>query len=137
MHWINNYVGLPWVAYARGPDAYDCWGLVLNVLSEQFNIDLPQYLSVKTDDAHGMTQALKSGLDRNLARPVIQPAHGSIACCFIIVNGKELMRHVGVYLDIDGGGILHSYEKHTCAFDPPKKLQRLFTRIEYLCPRTS
>ena len=136
MHWVNNYIGLPWVAYARGPDTFDCWGLVLDVLNKHFQIDLPQYLTVKTDDPQGMTEAMLSGLNANLAEPVEQPVHGAIACCYIVVNGKELVRHVGIYLDIDGGGILHSYEKHACAFDHFKKLNRLFHRIEYLCPRT-
>ena len=136
MHWVNDYIGLPWVAYARGPYEFDCWGLVLDVLSKQFRIDLPQYLTVKTDDPQGMTKAMLCGLQQNLAEPVKQPAHGAIACCYIVVNGKELLRHVGIYLDIDGGGILHSYEKHACAFDHPKKLNRLFHRIVYLCPRT-
>ena len=137
MHWVNDYIGLPWVAYARGPDKFDCWGLVLDVLSKQFQIDLPQYLTVKTDDPQGMTESMLMALQQDLVESVNQPNHGAIACCYIVVNGQELMRHVGIYLDIDGGGILHSYEKHTCAFDSPKKLHRLFHRIEYLCPRTS
>ena len=137
MHWINNYVGLPWVAYARGPEAFDCWGLVLDVLSKHFDIELPQYLGVFTDDAVGMTHAMKSGLELNLAFPVTEPVHGCIACCYLLINGESLLRHVGIYLDIDGGGILNSFEKHQCSFDHPKKMARLFSRIEYLCPRIS
>ena len=136
MHWVNDYIGLPWVAYARGPYEFDCWGLVLDVLSTQFQIDLPQYLAVKTDDPRAMTDAMFSSLQQSLVEPVTQPTHGAIACYYILVDGDELLRHVGIYLDIDGGGILHSHEKHSCAFDHPKKLNRLFHRIEYLCPRT-
>ena len=25
---LTRLIGLPWVAGARGPEAYDCWGLV-------------------------------------------------------------------------------------------------------------
>ncbi len=137
MHWVNHYIGLPWVAYARGPTSFDCWGLVLDVLEKQFNIHLPQFLDIPTDDARGMTNAMIQGLAEQRALPLAQPIHGAIACCFIRVQGKELIRHVGIYLDIDGGGILHSAEKHQCAFDHPKKLNRLFSRIEYLCPLIS
>ena len=28
--WINAVVGKPWVDRADGPDAFDCWGLVVD-----------------------------------------------------------------------------------------------------------
>ena len=37
---INDTVGLPWVNRATGPDAYDCWGLVVRYYSEVLGIEL-------------------------------------------------------------------------------------------------
>ncbi len=41
-HWANQYIGLPWLAGARRPDAYDCWGLFLAVQRCHFARDLPE-----------------------------------------------------------------------------------------------
>ena len=39
----DNYVGKPFVDGARGPDAYDCWGLVAAIYLEEYGITLPEY----------------------------------------------------------------------------------------------
>lgn len=41
--WVEPYIGLPFAEKGRGPDGYDCWGLVRRVLAEQFGLPLPDY----------------------------------------------------------------------------------------------
>lgn len=42
--WTDRYVGLPWALRGRGPDAFDCWGLVREVLAQERHVALPSYL---------------------------------------------------------------------------------------------
>lgn len=44
--WCLPFIGLTYEEGARGPDAYDCWGIMLLVLREQFGITLPRYEGV-------------------------------------------------------------------------------------------
>ena len=37
---INRYVGKPWVSGGRGPDEFDCWGLVKYVMANEYDINL-------------------------------------------------------------------------------------------------
>ena len=40
--WVGAYVGLPFEEHGRGP-AFDCWGLVRQVLADQYKIAMPDY----------------------------------------------------------------------------------------------
>ena len=40
--WVAPYFGKPFGAGGRGPDAYDCWGLVLAVYNDM-GVTLPDY----------------------------------------------------------------------------------------------
>jgi hypothetical protein len=43
---INDLIGKPWRLGARGPDAYDCWGLVREVLQRMRpGLPLPDWAS--------------------------------------------------------------------------------------------
>ena|SRR3990167_1739349 len=39
--WVDDYRGRPFRLGARGPDAYDCYGLVRAVLRDRWNADVP------------------------------------------------------------------------------------------------
>jgi hypothetical protein len=39
-HWAFDYIGKPWVVASDGPDAYDCWGLVVAVQRRLYGHDL-------------------------------------------------------------------------------------------------
>lgn len=39
--WPDRWVGLPFAPRGRGPDAYDCWGLVREVSRVHFAAELP------------------------------------------------------------------------------------------------
>jgi cell wall-associated NlpC family hydrolase len=62
--WCEKWVGLPFRDKGRGPDAFDCWGLVRAVLIEQFGVTLPDYADAYTDahDHASVAAAVEAGL---------------------------------------------------------------------------
>jgi hypothetical protein len=40
-YWAHRYIGRPWIAGARGPESFDCWGLFLWVQGKHFGRELP------------------------------------------------------------------------------------------------
>lgn len=62
--WVAPWIGLPFRDKGRGPDAYDCWGLVRAVLAAQFGIDLPDYAGAYTNahDHASVAAAVDAGL---------------------------------------------------------------------------
>lgn len=46
---MNKYVGKLYVPFGRGPDAFDCWGLVMQIYKDQ-GIELNDYAYVSPED---------------------------------------------------------------------------------------
>jgi cell wall-associated NlpC family hydrolase len=108
MHWANKYIGKPWSPGATGPDAYDCWGLLCVIYKDQFGVELPHHIALDKTDRRGVIKFVDSEV-RNATewRRVTSPVDG----CAVAMGSANKYSHVGVYLEIDGGLILHSAER--------------------------
>lgn len=109
-HWAAKYVGLPWESGARGPLAYDCWGLVWAIQREVFGRELPCYPVTPTPVAVDpeflrKVQSIREGLADWVLTP--QPSRDGD----IIMMNSGL--HSGVYTSSDGGLVIHSRRSFT------------------------
>jgi len=77
--WAASYVGLPYRDKGRGPDAFDCWGLVRAVLADVFHAELPDYADAYTDaaDRDSVAAAVQAGLREGWQR-VASPREGDL-----------------------------------------------------------
>lgn len=100
--WAGEYVGLPYRDRGRGPDAFDCWGLVRHVLIERADLPVPdcaqQYQGA--GDLSGTERAFADYLGAWV--PVQQPQRfdvavyrlqGRLHCALVL--GAGWMLHVG------------------------------------------
>lgn len=97
---VNRYIGLPWVYGARGPMEYDCWGLLKAVRDAHFGGGIPD--TPLGDAARDLYSEKLRSRDWEI---VDTPSHGDGV---LLREGDE--PHVGVYLDLDGGGVLHAQD---------------------------
>lgn len=102
MSWVMDYLGKPWQAGAQGPEAYDCWGLFRAVQREQFGVEVPVIIAPDYDDPRQLAALFREHDERARWQPVEVPQHGDA----VIVRSPL---HIGVWLDYDGGGVLHSH----------------------------
>ncbi len=102
MSWAADYVlaGIRWEKGAQGPDAYDCWAFFRMVQAKHFNISVPSVLVPDYDDPEVLVSLFRGHGESDRWVPVDKPQHGD----GVIVH-KPL--HAGVWLDVDGGGVLH------------------------------
>jgi cell wall-associated NlpC family hydrolase len=92
---IQDLVGLPYVHGARGPNAYDCWGVCIKIYA-RMNRELPDYhVSHLT---HEQTKALILGYARDHAEWIDAPEDW----CFVFDRRSG---HIGLYY---GGRVVHS-----------------------------
>lgn len=120
---INQYVGLQWVAGARGPDSFDCWGLLRHVQAEYFDRsipDIPKFGDVARDIYDERMHSREWEI-------VDRPFHGA----GVLMRGGD-DPHVGVWLHLDGGGVLHSMERIGVIWSPRAMLRMLgFSRLKF------
>lgn len=101
-HWAEQYLNLPWESGAQGPDRFNCWGLVRHVQREHFGRELP-LIQVDGDDNAAIRRAFMHHPEHARFEMVAVPAHGDI----VEMGNTDDVWHVGVWLDIDRGGVLH------------------------------
>ena len=94
---IADYVGKYFEDGARGPDAYDCWGLVMAIYKSEYNIDLPEYY-ISAFDTEAIASAIKT--DRKKYWERVDYAHaGHIMTIGIDMSlPRSVVTHVGMYL---------------------------------------
>lgn len=98
-HWAIQYLGAPWINGTQ-----DCYGLVRRIYREQFSIDLP---AVNVDAASTLSVARQAaGFDRSDWIEESEPRDGDV----VQMGHANRPHHVGVWIDVDGGRILHSTE---------------------------
>lgn len=116
-HWAAQYLGKPWVSGASGPDAYDCYGLILAVYREQYGVDLP-LLNVDATRSLSIAKAMRD-YEYGDWQPVDAQCEGDV----IQMGHARHPHHVGLWLDSDGGRILHSLEGSGVVAQTPASLR--------------
>ncbi len=101
--WAREYVGIPFADKGRDRNGIDCWGLVREVLREQFGKILPS-LSFdydSADDESGVNDLICMQRPLIKAQRVEEPRPGDL----VLLRLRGLLCHVGVY--IGDGCMLH------------------------------
>lgn len=100
------YIGLPWADGGRGPQAYDCYGLIRLVYRQEYGIELPSLTEAYASALERREVAALLGEDRPLwAETVGEPAEGDVVV--LRVNGEPA--HLG--LVVEPGQMLHVRRK--------------------------
>lgn len=102
-HWAASLVGKPWKRQGRGPDSFDCYGLVRHVLSLHYDITLPDIDTPCTyPSIHCMIQDNSASWVQTDT-----PEDGAV----ILMGRKRAVVHVGVIIMVDyGPKCLHSIQ---------------------------
>ncbi|WP_186169785.1 NlpC/P60 family protein [Burkholderia gladioli] len=119
----NRYINLPWESGAVGPDAFDCWGLLRWVQLHHFGIRLPALPALVEDRRLLYLDEVNAGR----WQPCTAPFHG----CGVLLRGGD-RPHVGVWLDLDAGGVLHAQEGAGVIFTERSNMKRMgYPRATY------
>ena len=101
-HWATTYLGKPWRVASSGPDAFDCWGLVVDIQRRLDGREL-ELIHTNPDNLRHLIRTIRDHPIRQQWQPVATPREGDIA----LMRQSRHPVHVGVWLEVDGGGILH------------------------------
>lgn len=101
-HWAEEFIGKKWVQHARGPVDFDCWGLLIWIYRNRYSTELPD---VPGADFKAFARILNAELKNPTQWTEVKtPFEG----CGVALGGTEFYHHVGIWLDVDGGLVLHS-----------------------------
>jgi cell wall-associated NlpC family hydrolase len=106
MHWANELIDKPWVRGARGPDAFDCHGLLAWLYEQRHAIVLPVAPMVPNDDLREFSRLVAEEIGGPDWEQVRVPQNGYA----VALGGNRFFHHIGYYLKTDGGLVLHAVD---------------------------
>lgn len=124
-HWAIEYIGKPWVVASDGPDAYDCWGLVVEIHRRFYGRTL-EIIPVEENNLKALIRTIDAHPERQRWETVNKPKEGDIA----LMRQSRHPIHVGIWLDVDGGGILHCIQGAGVVFQNLLSLSSTGWKIE-------
>ncbi len=127
MHWATEYVGKPHRLGARGPDAYDCWGLLVEVYRSRFGITLPTLAGISVQSSLTIHREIVANMEEDWHQ-VIKPFDG----CAVAMSQRRAYHHVGIFIEADGNKILHCWDAQNVIVDTVLRLRlKGFRYISY------
>ncbi|CUW39666.1 conserved protein of unknown function [Magnetospirillum sp. XM-1] len=119
MHWASQYIGLPWSATGEGPDVFHCWTFFCHVQAKHFG--RPTLPAIPyADDLLELAREFRDHPERrhwlevDLSDAV--PGDG------VLMRQARFPIHIGVWLDVDGGGVLHCSRDSGVVYQRPSAL---------------
>lgn len=117
---VAPFIGKPFRAFAHGPDAYDCWGLVHTAARDLFGLHFPVAVYASTEPGD-VADAAAYMLRHRAWLPCDHAAAGRVvALCSL----DGCVRHVGLCLD--GARALHVTVALRSCVMPVDKLAALY-----------
>ena len=98
--WASKYIGKPWIN-----GQFDCWGLVQEVYKNEFGIILSPIITNAESIKYVYSEFSKSNNYTHL-----QETKELKDKAIVVLSQGKYPSHVGLWADIDGGGIVHNLQ---------------------------
>lgn len=103
---INRLLGRPYRADGYGPAAFGCYGLTRHLQRVLYGRELP-LIEIPPDlERTGMAGLIETSPERARWRAIDAPEDGAVVQMF----RNNLGYHIGTYIDLDGGLVVHAIE---------------------------
>jgi hypothetical protein len=105
MKWVDEVLNKPWVPGARGPDSFDCYGLLWWVKKHFYFEDIPHL----GDIPYAGLKDVAKHFEENFAGwdHLDKPEDG---CAVALSMIRNAIHHCGVWTERDGGLVIHADE---------------------------
>jgi hypothetical protein len=112
---INALLGRPYRCGANGPEAFDCYGLTRWLQKQLFQRDMPVFSLPPDAGRFAIAAAIVAHPERHSWIEAARPIDGALA----IMSRQECGFHIGTFVDVDGGVVVHALERPGVCADAP------------------
>lgn len=114
-HWAQQYIGREWINRE-----HDCWAFTRLIQLNHYGRDLP-LIDIDAGDVASCVRAFTAHPEKQNWVAIDAPIDGDV----LLMSQNKQPTHVGVWLEIDGGGVLHCIEKGGVIFTKRRDLSHL------------
>lgn len=101
--WVQEYMAARFAPKTYGPAEFDCWGLVWHVGKFQAGIDWPRF-----DDVAYQMARIDAEIKGQAASKDWHQVEARQEFDVVLMRRAGEAYHVGIWLDVDGGRVLHA-----------------------------
>lgn len=105
-NWVIKYLSLPWKAHSYGPNDFDCWGFMWYLHKHEKGITIPRFQYVDPYARKAIIETFRDNVEETLWRKLDKPRDFSV----VLLGRAKFPTHCGIFLNTDGGVILHCSE---------------------------
>jgi len=127
LHWATAYIGRPWQKGAQGPDSFDCWGFFRFIQKNHFGLEVP-FIDADANNMRDVIGNMTGNEERKNWIKTSLPKEGDA----VLMAHSKYPSHVGVWLNVDRGGVLHCIRGEGVVFSALSSLKLCgWGRVEY------
>ncbi|OYZ67867.1 MAG: hypothetical protein B7X98_02395 [Methylophilaceae bacterium 17-43-7] len=115
MHWAMQYLGQPWVEHDN-----DCWAFFRRISADHFQRDL-SIIQIDTDNLRVCIDQFLNHTEHQYWKKTTSPTDGDA----VLMSQGRMPTHVGMWLSVDGGGVLHCVKGAGVIFTKTSQLHAL------------
>lgn len=104
---LDPYIGKPFRSGGRGPEAYDCWGLVIAVYRDLYGIALPDY-DIAASALRSIAGEIQAARDSAAWAPCAPDVEPAVVVMALHQDHPNLVNHCGVRI---AGVVLHTVDE--------------------------
>jgi len=124
---INEFIGLPYREGARGPEAYDCYGVVMAVYRAGLGIELPDWYA-DAPGPQGASRAIAAAMTDEATRRQSVKVEAAEDFDIAVVGSSLRPHHVGVFMH---GGVLHCSKAFGSVWQQMPRFTALYPSVEF------
>lgn len=127
VHWAFAYLGTPWVSGGDGTLGFDCYTFMRHIQREHFGIDMPM-INAAPENYREVVANMRHHDEKSNWQHVTDPREGDS----VLMAHAKYPSHAGIYLDVDGGGVLHCVRGQGVVFSSHAALKLSgWSRLEF------
>lgn len=115
MHWATQYLGQPWVEHYN-----DCWAFFRKISAEHYQRNL-SIIEIDTANLRACIDQFLNHTEHRHWKKTSAPVDGDA----VLMSQGKMPSHVGMWLDVDGGGVLHCVKGAGVIFTKTNQLHML------------
>lgn len=119
MHWAIQYLGQPWVEHDN-----DCWAFFRRVSADHFQREL-SIIEIDTANLRACIDQFLNHTEHRYWKKTDTPTDGDA----VLMSQGHMPTHVGMWLDVDGGGVLHCVKGAGVIFTKTSQLRVLGYKV--------
>lgn len=131
---VKSVLNKPWKLGHEGPDSFDCWGLFRHTEREVYGIEVPMIQLPKGADPDMISAVFQIHPIRNQWVKSKYPTDG----CAVLMYRQIIGHHIGVFIGLDEGVVLHCVEGASVQVDSILRLKappQCWTRLTFYVPK--